>query len=112
MDKVLLETISDFVMSNRSALSSHHRQLLTKAGAKSYLDKLGQKGIEEMNRDSAGLLLDVVCAFLRRLNPDMKIESEEVLFEMENSLQLKIRLPRSDEYYNALSALKKSTGPA
>ncbi len=37
MDKFLLETISDFVMSNRTALSSHQRQLLIKAGAKPYL---------------------------------------------------------------------------
>lgn len=65
-----------------------------------------------MNQDSAGVLLDLACAFLRRLNADMKIESEAVLFEMENSLRLKIRLPRSEEYYKALNALKSSTEPA
>ncbi|HLX62845.1 MAG TPA: hypothetical protein VKX17_16325 [Planctomycetota bacterium] len=109
MDAKLREIIADFVLSNRSGLSRFQRGVLMKAGAKSYLDKLGKAGIKQMDRESAGVLFDLACAFVRRLNPGTQMTSEEVLFEMDEAFRNEIHLPRSDSYHAIMASLNETT---
>ena len=65
-----LAAITDFVRSNRKALAGYLRQKLAAAGAKAYLDQLGKAGIDRLESEAAGVLLDLACALLCRLHPD------------------------------------------
>jgi hypothetical protein len=107
MDQQLLSAISDFVNSNRKSMASYLRQKLLAADAKPYLDRLGKSGIEEMEREAGGLLLDLACALLRRLHPGEEFQSEAILAQLSESERQNIRLPRSDAYYAVLAELQK-----
>jgi hypothetical protein len=103
-----LSVIADFVMSNRKALASYVRHKLIVAEAKSYLDRLGQEGIEILDCEAGGVLLDLACALLRRLHPEREFQSEEVLAHFPQDVRQSIRLPRSEAYYAALAQLQKN----
>jgi hypothetical protein len=99
--------IVDFVQSNRKALASYVRQKLLAADAKPYLDRLGKDGIEALDCEVAGLLLDLACALLRRLHPDREVKSEDVLAQLPEVVRQSIRLPRSEAYQAALAELQQ-----
>jgi hypothetical protein len=105
-----LAAVADFVQSNRRPLARFMRQKLLAAGAKQYVDGLGKEGIEALDREAAGVLLDLACALLRRLDPDRTIESEEVLAQLPDAIRLGIRLPRSDAYHEILRQLQQDPG--
>jgi hypothetical protein len=100
--------VADFVQSNRKALAAFIRQKLITADAKPYLDRLGKEGIATLDAEAAGLLLDLACAFLRRLHPEQQFVAEEFLTRLPENLRQNIRLPRSEAYYSVLSQLPKT----
>jgi hypothetical protein len=102
-----LSAIADFVNSNRKALAGYVRQKLVAAGAKQYLDRLGKEGIEALNRETAGVLLDLACALLRRLQPEREFQPEQILAQLPEVVRLSIRLPRSEAYNAVLAQLEK-----
>jgi hypothetical protein len=105
-----LTALIDFIQSNRQPLAKYIRQNIIKAGAKSYLDNLGKDGIEALDRGAAGVLLDLACALLRRLNPDRPMTSEEALTALPESVRNSIRLARSEAYYAVLPEIKRIKG--
>jgi hypothetical protein len=108
-----LSVIADFVKSNRKALASYVRQNLVAANAKPYLDRLGKEGAEALDRDAAGVLLDLACALLRRLHPERDFQSEEILAHLPEDIRQSIRLPRSEAFHAVLAQLQKgNAGPA
>ncbi len=100
--------IEDFVASNRKPLAGFVRQKLIAANAKPYLDSLGKEGIENLEREAAGVLLDLACALLRRIHPERTITAEGVLNQFSESVRKSIKLPRSEAYHAALDALDKA----
>jgi hypothetical protein len=101
-----LAAIEDFVQGNRSALAAYVRQKIIAAGAKPYLDSLGKEGIDALDREAAGVLVELACALLRRLDLERSFEAEKVLAELPDSVRRSIRLPRSEAYYNVLAELE------
>ncbi len=92
-----LSAIADFVKSNRKGLASYIRQKLLEAEAKPYLDRLGREGIRALDREAAGVLLDLACALLRRLHTGRELQSEEILEQLPAAIRQSIRLPTSQE---------------
>ena len=103
--------ISDFVQSNRKALSAYLRQKLIVAGANTYLDQLGKAGIEQQEDEAAGVLLDLACALLRRLHPDQQYQPEAILPQLPEAVAQRIRLPRSPAYHAACEELLNKKEP-
>lgn len=103
-----LSAIADFVQGNRKPLTGYVRQKLQAAGAKAYLDGLGKEGIEKLDREAAGVLLDLACALLRRLHPDRVFRSEEILAMLADDIRQSIRLPYSNTYFEILADLNKN----
>jgi hypothetical protein len=77
MDKEV-SAISDFVMLNRRELAAYFWRQLISAGAKEYVDRLGKAGIATLEREAAGLLVDLACALMRRLHPSANFQPEIV----------------------------------
>jgi hypothetical protein len=102
-----LAAITDFIRSNRKALAAYLRQKLKAAGANSYLDQLGKAGIDGLEREAAGVLLDLACALLRRLHPDRDFQSEAILGQLPEEDRQGIQLPRSQAYDAVLAELQK-----
>jgi len=99
--------VADFVRSNRKAMAGYVRQKLVAAGAKPHLDRLGKEGIESLENEAAGVLLDLACAFLRRLHPEQEIQAEDLLAKLPADVQKTIRLPRSDAYHELMAKLQR-----
>ena len=97
--------ISDFVKVNSESLAYWMRRKLIQAGAKDYVKALGKDGIEAMRCEAAGLLLDLGCAMVNRLKPEVGLTSEDVISKLPESERRMIRLPRSDTYHAALESL-------
>jgi hypothetical protein len=106
LDASKIVAIVDFVAKNREPLAHWLRLRLIDAGAKDYVSRLGKDGIEAMRRDAAGMLLDLACALMRRVEPSRKIDSETILMQLPERERASIRLPRSEEYYEVLEWLK------
>jgi hypothetical protein len=68
-----LSVVNDFVHSNRKAMASYVRQKLIAAGAKQYLESLRKEGIESLDNEAAGVLLELACALFRRWHPEREI---------------------------------------
>jgi hypothetical protein len=105
-----LAVFTDFINSNRESLAAYLRGQVIKAGAKEYLDGLGNDGIELMGCEAAGMLLDLACALLRRLDPGRDLRSEDVLRQLPETERQRIRLPRSDSYYSIMAYLEQRSG--
>jgi hypothetical protein len=99
--------IADFVNANRKALARYVRQKLIAADAKAYLDSLGKDGIEALDREAAGLLLDIACALLRRLHPEREFQPERILPQIPEFIRQHIQLPRSNAYHAIVAQLPK-----
>lgn len=108
MQQQTVSAVSDFINANRKPLASYIRQKLIAADAKAYLNQLGKPGIEQMEREAAGVLLDLACALLRRLHPSEEFESETIMALLSVNDQQNIRLPRSDAYFAVLGESQKS----
>lgn len=106
-----IAAVADFVSANRKALAAYLRQKLLAANASSYLDQLGKDGIEKLEQESAGVLVDLACALLRRLYPSREFVAEVVLAQLSAEMQRTIRLPRSEAYYAVLGQLRKTPTP-
>jgi hypothetical protein len=106
VDEATLSAVADFVRTNREPLASLIRQKLIAAGAKPSVGALGKEGIEQLRREAAGILLDLACALIRRMNNETELTSEAVLHELPEDLRDSIGLPRSDAYYSMLDELK------
>ena len=99
--------ISEFIGANKKALAGYLRKRMLAAGAKEYLDRLGKSGIEDMEKEAAGVLLDMACALLRCLRPEEQYQAESLLLQFPEQVRQTIRLPRSEAYYSVLAELKK-----
>src|SRR5262245_38824665 len=106
-----LSAISDFVLSNSKALASYLRQKLIDAGAKGYVEGLGKQGIGKLEQEASGVLLDLACALLRRLQPGVEFDAEAILHQLPAHVQKTIRLPRSQAYNAVLAELEKIKKP-
>lgn len=102
-----MTAISDFVDANRKALAGFIRQKLMLANAKPYLDRIGKEGIEALEREAAGVLLDLACAFLSHLHPERQVKSEEVLDQLPAHFRSAVHLPRSNMYFAVLADLER-----
>jgi hypothetical protein len=106
-----IAAIVDFVSSNRKALAAYLRQKLVQAGAKPYVDQLGKSGIERMESEAAGVLVDLACAMLRRLHPGREFQAEALLMQFPEDVRQHIHLPRSDAFHAILAELEKRQRP-
>src|SRR5688572_3527814 len=102
-----LPAIAEFVQANRKELAGYVRQKLVAAGAKPYLDALGKDGIESLDREAAGVLLDLACALLRRVQPGCDFQAEQVLAQLPEDVRQCIRLQRSEAYHSIIGRLPK-----
>jgi hypothetical protein len=62
-----LAAIDQFVQDNRNALAAYVRQKIIAADAKPYIDSLGKEGIDALDREAAGVLVDLACALPGRV---------------------------------------------
>src|SRR5688572_12455553 len=100
-----MEAIRDFVMTNRKPLAGWLRKQLIAAGAGEYVGRLGKTGVEAMERDPAGVLLDLGCALLNRLEPGHERHAEELLLQLPEGVRSQIRLPRGEGHNAILGGL-------
>lgn len=101
-----IAAILDFIDTNRKSMAAYVRQRLVAAGAGSYLDTLGKGGIEALENEAAGVLLDLACAMCRRLRPDSAFEAELILAKFPEPVRRTITLPRSDAYHSVMAPLE------
>ena len=106
-----VKVISEFVRDNKKPLSDYLRKKIIDAGAKQYVAQLGKQGIQEMENEAAGVLLDIACAFVNRLNSMANLTAESIWPHLPLDLKESVRLPRSAAYYEALERSKKLNGP-
>jgi hypothetical protein len=102
-----LSAIMDFVQSNRNPLAAFIRQKLLAAGSREYLDRLGKPGIEALEAEAAGVLIDLACALLRRLPSGRDYQAEEIIAKFPDAVRQSIRLPRSEAYHAVLAELQR-----
>ena len=100
------KTIAEFVEANREQLAGYFRKKMIAAGGKNYVDQLGKVGTDALNCESAGVLLDLACALLSRLN-SKEYDAQLLLDSLPPGLQKKIQLPRSKAYHEIMDELKK-----
>lgn len=99
------EAILDFVRKNKKPLARYIRGKLVEAGAKGYLDNLGKSGIEAMEREAAGMLLDLACVLVNRLQDHTQFRSEELFLSMSVHERNQIELVRSDGFKEIMKGL-------